>query len=329
MKKRISFLLILSFAIGFQSCKNQNKDEQASGLQGDLIIFHAGSLSVPFKLIAEAFEKENPGVNVLLEPAGSVACARKITDLKKDCDIMASADYVVINRFLIPEYADWNISFAANEMAIAFTDKAKFSDQITSENWYTILANPKVIYGRADPNSDPCGYRSVMTTQLAAIKEDNPDILNVLEKDNNFIRPKEVDLLGLLEVNAIDYIYIYKSVAIQHHLNYISLSDSINLSNPELKDWYAKAEVGIAGKKPGEILNLKGNPMVYGITKLKKSPNAAAADAFLDFFFDAAKGLKIIEDQGQKVIIPSPTSSFEKLPEKLKKYALRTTVTKE
>lgn len=322
MKKRIFLLLILAFSIGFQSCKNQNKKAQTEGLQSDLIIFHAGSLSVPFKLIAEEFEKENPGINVLLESAGSIACVRKITDLHKDCDIMASADYLVIDRFLLPDYAEWNIHFAANEMAIAFTDKSRLADQITSENWYDILANPKVIYGRSDPNSDPCGYRSVMTTQLTALKEGNPDILKILDKDQNYIRPKEVDLLGLLEANAIDYIFIYKSVATQHHLNYITLNDSINLSNDELSEWYSKAEVSISGKKPGEYIKLIGSPMVYGITRLKNAPNMEAANAFLDFFFDTSKGLKIIEDQGQTVVVPVSTSTYEQLPDELKKFAL-------
>ena len=320
MQKKIFLLWILAFAIGFQSCKNQNKKAKTEGLQGDLIIFHAGSLSVPFKLIAEEFEKENPGINVLLEAAGSVACARKITDLNKDCDIMASADYLVIDRFLIPEYADWNIHFAANEMAIAYTDKSRLADQITNENWYEVLANPKVIYGRADPNSDPCGYRSVMTTQLTALKEENPDILKILDKNKNYIRPKEVDLLGLLEANALDYIFIYKSVATQHHLNYITLNDSINLSNNDLTDWYSKAEVSISGKKPGEYMKLIGSPMVYGITCLKNAPNKEAANAFLDFFFDSAKGMKIIEDQGQTVVIPTVTSTYDQIPDQFKKF---------
>lgn len=318
------FLLwILFLAIGFQSCQNQNKNDHSEGIQSDLIIFHAGSLSVPFKLIAKEFEKENPGINVLLEAAGSVASARKITDLNKDCDIMASADYHVIERFLIPDYADWNISFAANEMVIAFTDKSNLADQITRENWYEILANPKVIYGRSDPNSDPCGYRSVMTTQLTALKEGDPDILKILDKDRNFMRPKEVDLLGLLESNALDYIYIYKSVASQHQLNYITLSDSINLSNPNLSSWYANARVRIFGKKPREYVNLIGGTMVYGITRLKNSNNVDAATAFLDFFFDSTKGMKIIEEQGQANIMPISSSSFGKIPERYKKYALK------
>ncbi|MCK7522654.1 MAG: hypothetical protein MZV64_35710 [Ignavibacteriales bacterium] len=44
-------------------------------------------------------------VKVLLEAAGSLVCARKVTELKKPCDIVASADYFVIDKLLIPEYA--------------------------------------------------------------------------------------------------------------------------------------------------------------------------------------------------------------------------------
>lgn len=324
MRKAIVLLWILLFSVGFQSCQNGNKKDQAKGLHGELIIFHAGSLSIPFQLIADEFEKENPGVKVFLEAAGSVACARKITDLKKDCDIMASADYEVIDRFLIPEYADWNIHFAANEMVIAYNNKSKRRDQITAKNWYKILNDSEVIFGRSDPNSDPCGYRSVMTTQLTALIEKDPTIIELLDKDQNFMRPKEVDLLGLLEANAIDYIFIYKSVAQQHDLNMVSLSDSINLSNHDLLDWYTQAQVDISGKKPGEFVRLNGSPMKFGISLLKNAPNPEIASTFLEFFFETQKGMKIIAEQGQDVFVPAPSSNYNLIPKYLKKFVLDT-----
>jgi len=61
--------------------------------QGKLIMFYAGSLSMPFDAMEKAFEEKYPKVDLQKEAAGSQACARKITDLKKPCDIMASADY--------------------------------------------------------------------------------------------------------------------------------------------------------------------------------------------------------------------------------------------
>jgi len=41
--------------------------------------------------------------------------------------------------------------------------------------------------------------------------------------------------VALLEANAIDYMFQYKSVAIQHGLKYIELPKEINLSDPSKK----------------------------------------------------------------------------------------------
>ena len=59
-----------------------------------------------------------PKVKVLREATGSRTAARKISELHRPADIMASADYTVIDALLIPEHAQWNIKLATNEMVI-------------------------------------------------------------------------------------------------------------------------------------------------------------------------------------------------------------------
>ncbi|MDO9339210.1 MAG: substrate-binding domain-containing protein, partial [Bacteroidales bacterium] len=136
------------------------------GKSKEIMVFHAGSLSVPFKQLKNEYEKMNPGVKILLEPAGSLVCARKITELKKPCDIIASADYFVINELLIPGYTNWSIRFATNEIVIAYHEKSRYSSEINADNWVDILLKNDVIYSRSDPDSDPCGYRTVFTLML-------------------------------------------------------------------------------------------------------------------------------------------------------------------
>jgi len=289
--------------------------------QGNLIIFHAGSLSLPMKELAAEFRKLHPGIKVLLEPAGSVECARKITDLGKPCDIMASSDYQVIDKMLIPKYADWNIKFVSNEMAIVFNDKSRNANQINRSNWYEILLREDVAYGRSDPNADPCGYRSVMTMQLAEKFYKKPGLTSKLTaKDRNYMRPKEVDLVALLESNALDYIFLYKSVAIQHHLRYVELPDEINLRNPSFAKLYNSASVEINGKSPGMKETMKGEPMIYGITLLSNAPNKAAAIEFLTFMLSRDKGMKIMEKHGQPSVIPQQNSNYGKIPDALKHF---------
>ena len=288
----------------------------------NLVIFHAGSLSVPFSRIAAAFEKENPGVKVEREAAGSRTCARKITDLKRPCDVMASADYTVINRLLIPGYASWNIRFASNEMVIAYRPDSAYSDKINAGNWYRIMQREDVSIGRSDPDSDPCGYRSVMTCKLAEIYYGKPGLARrLLEKDLRNLRPKETDLLALLETGEIDYLFIYRSVARQHGLKFVILPDEINLKNPKYGDFYSRVEVKISGKTPGTFITKKGAPMVYGLTIPKNAPEPELAAGFVSFLLDPEKGMKIMESSGQPSVIPSVSLTYENIPKPLRKYA--------
>ena len=325
IKKKFWYIGIFLISIFiFFACNNQKsnkKSVQIREISGELRIFHAGSLSVPFKQIAEEFKNIYPDVEIKSESAGSVSCARKIIDLKRDCDVFASADYSVIEKMIIPDYSDWNINFVSNEMVIGFTPESRYENEINKNNWYNILLKKDVAFGRSDPNSDPCGYRSVLTSKLAEKYYQKPKLSKqLLSKDHRFIRPKEVDLLGLLQVNAIDYIFIYRSVAEQHNLNFIILPDSINLKLPKLKDYYSSVEVKITGKKPSEFLTQKGEPMVYGITILKNALNKKVAFAFVDFLL-SEKGMKIMEENGQPSLIPSESNTYKNIPLELKKYA--------
>lgn len=326
--KTVNLFIVLLwslFCVQAQVGTPNRSDGVSTSLSGDLIIFHAGSLSVPMKEIAAAFTNENPGVNVMLEAAGSVECARKITELNKPCDIMASADYTIIDKLLIPKFADWNIKFASNEMAIVFTKKSRRSNEINRDNWYQIMLDQNIQIGRADPNSDPCGYRAVLVSKLAEKYYKKSTLADqLLIKNKNNIRPKETDLIALLETGNVDYIFLYRSVAEQHHLNYILLPDEINLKNPAYFALYQSVSTEINGKTPNEKITQKGEPMVYGITIPKEAPNKLVATAFVKFLLTQDKGMEIMELLGQPSVVPSATESFDNIPEELKPFALET-----
>ena len=290
------------------------------GKSKEIIIFHAGSLSVPFKQLKNEYEKKNPGVKILLEPAGSLVCARKITELKKPCDIIASADYFVINQLLIPEYTNWSIRFATNEIVIAFNERSMYYSVINSTNWIDILLKDDVIFSRSDPDSDPCGYRTVFTLMLAE-KYYKLDGLTekMISKNRDFIRPKEVDLIALIETNAIDYMFQYKSVAIQHGLSYIELPDEINLSDPAKTGIYKSVSIDVTGSKPGTKMKVTGDYINYSITVPDNAPQKNEAIDFLCYML-SEEGLDIFRKNGQNPIIPFSTEQPDKIPSKLLHY---------
>ncbi len=291
---------------------------------GKLIIFHAGSLTVPMASIERAFEARYPKVDVLREAAGSQKCARKISELHKPCDIMASADYKVIDKLLVPEFASWNIRFASNQMVLCYTDTSAYAGQISPTNWYDILARPDVVWGHADANVDPCGYRSLMVLQLAENYYKKPGLAKRLLKNRPLanIRPKSVELISLLQTGNMDYAWEYRSVAIQHGLRYMELPAAVNLGDYRHDDDYRQAVVTVNGKKPGTTMTVRGKSITYGITIVKNAPNREAAEAFMAFLLSSEGGLQILKTAGQPPLDPPRVASqddFNQLPTVLKK----------
>lgn len=309
-----SVLLLLAPAAS-QTKQNANQE---------LIIFHAGSLAIPFDRIIEGFKKENPGVTVLREIAGSRECARKVSELHRPCDILASSDYTVIDGLLIPTYAEWNLKFATNEMTIVYRVKSRRSSEINQQNWFDVLLDKSVSIGRADPDADPCGYRTIMAMKLAELYYGKRGLAEkLLKKDPEYIRPKEVDLLALLETGELDYIFLYRSVAEQHGLKFLALPDKINLKKAEFEDYYKRVSVELSGATPGEKVIQYGSSMVYGVTIPKNSPHPELAGKFIHYLMNKDRGLKIMEQMGQPTVVPSICNTYDELPIEFRKYAIR------
>ncbi len=295
----------------------------SAGPAGKLILFHAGSLSVPFAEMEKKFEATHPGVDLLREASGSQQAARKVSDLRKPCDIMASADYEVIDKLLIPDFADWNIRFATNQLVLCYTDKSRYSDEINADNWYEILQRKGVVWGHSDPNLDPCGYRSLMVLQLAENYYKIPGLNDRLTENRprENIRPKSVELISLLQTGNMDYAWEYLSVAVQHGLRYVILPDEINLGNYRYDSLYNRAVVKVTGKKPGTFMNIRGKSCTYGVTLIKNAPNREAAIDFLRYMLDPEGGLKVLKEMGQPPFVPVrvPTAEMEsRLPSALR-----------
>ena len=285
-----------------------------------LTIYHAGSLTIPFDEVTKEFNKLYPNIKVETEVAGSATAIRKVTELGKKADIIASADYTLIPEMMFPEYAEWYITFAYNRMVIAYTNKSRFGNEINRDNWYEILQRDEVKYGRSDPNQDPCGYRTLMVWQLA---EDYYNVPGLYDKlygaEGDMLRSKSVELIALLESGDLDYAFEYSSVTAQHNLNYVVLPTEIDLSSQEFRDYYSKVKVEIAGKKPGEIITKTGKPIVYGITIPKNAPHPELAILWVSFLL-SSDGMAIMKVNGQPPIIPAVTNDKSKLPDELKKY---------
>lgn len=319
-KKILSILLVAVLLSGLFVISTVANEK----LKGELIIYHAGSLTVPVDNLKKAFNEIYPDVEVKTEAGGSRSISRQVAELGKRADILMSADYMVINNLLLPGHADWNAIFAVNSMVIMYTDQSKYADEITTDNWYEVLVRDGVQYGHSEPNMDPCGYRSVLLFQLAE-NYYQKEGLNQLLLDNipqKNIRPKSVELIALLETGVLDYAFEYESVAMQHQamdsrFKYVKLPEAINLSSLEYTDEYAKATIELSGAEPGTTITTKGEPIVYSLTMPFSGENRENAIAFLQFLFDPEQGLRILEESGQPIHEVQAVKGKKKFPSEL------------
>ena len=251
---------------------------------GKMPMFIAGSLTVPFSAVTKEYSKLYPKVEVLTESGGSASMIRKVTDLKRECGVIGSADYKIVPKLMFPDYADWYIIFASNQMVLCFTEKSKYGKEINAENWHQVLQRNGVTYGRSDPDLDPCGYRTLMVWQLAEKHYNVPGVFDKLYgAKGDTMKAKAVDLIALLESGDLDYAFEYDSVAKQRNLKYISLPAKINLSSAEFESFYAQAKVSIKGAKPGETITLAGEPILYAVTIPKNFSDQQMAIGWVEF----------------------------------------------
>lgn len=294
-----------------------------------LKVIYAGSLIVPFEEVEKQFESEHPNVDVQMEGHGSIQVVRHVTDLHKEYDVVAVADDSLIPDMMYPEYADWYIRFATNEIVIAYNNKSRYANEINESNWYEILERPDVKFGFSNPMLDSCGYRTLMVTQLAELYYENQTIFEdmigynfdppVIVNENNdtytivvpeifepdmkkvIVRGGSVQLLSLLEYGEIDYAFQYKSVAEQHGLQFVDLPSEIDLSSPEYEDTYENVMVQLGFQRFASVgLNREGKPIFYGITIPKNAPHPKLAEEFVEFVV-SEEGRGILQDMNQPV----------------------------
>ena len=280
-----------------------------------LTIYAAGTLAVPFRQINTLFEKNNANVTVQAQFGGSVMMAKRITDLHQDADLLAVADYSVIPKYMFgdPAHAAWYAGFARNAITFVYTDKSKYASEINAQNWYKILARPGVEIGRSNPDTDPSGYQTVQMLNLAEKFYNAPGLEQSVLANAPLAntRDTETSLISALQLGQIDYLAIYRSDALQHHLKFIDLPAKINLSDPAEAGFYKD---GIAHTKNGE---LSGKPIVYAVTMLNGSKNAALAKEYVALLL-GPDGQAVMKNNGFGDFSPPYAVHLEAMPAELK-----------
>lgn len=311
-------LLLLLFLVLAAGCESSNTK---------LRVFIADSLSRPFKEIKKAFEAKHPDVEIVQIPSGSVLCARKITEQNDRADVIAVADYMVIDQMLRPKYAQWSILFATNEVGIAYTDMSIGAAQLTVENWYEILSRPDVKVQAANPFHDPCGYWTELCWKLSDLYY-NVEGRSIHDRMSDKCGPPgdrrsdSQHLLRLVElVGGIDYAFVYRSQALQHNLSFLRLSPEIRLGDPQQVDRYRQVSINLSDVKTGEKRQKSGDAIVFAITVPTIAKHPELAEQYVAFIL-SPEGRAILTDQHMVVTNP-PITYDASVPQALTSLVIR------
>ena len=146
-----------------------------------LNVWAASSLSAPLDKVDQLFEAANPSVTVNLHKESSVKIARDVTQLGQPANVVFVADYSIIpTYFFTPTTAPkatWYAGFATTPFGLAYTSQSKYASEITSSNWYTVLAQSGVSIAYANPDVDPGGYRFIWALELAQTMYNLPNLM--------------------------------------------------------------------------------------------------------------------------------------------------------
>jgi molybdate/tungstate transport system substrate-binding protein len=350
--KPIRFLVIFIIVITILAISLSCGVENHKKIQ--LRVYNADSLIIPFLEIEKKFELLHPEIDVIIEGHGSIQVIRAATELGDDVDVAAVADSQLIRLLMYDtpmkdkngNYADWSIDFATNSLGITYTDKSKYANEISVDNWYKIMSRPDIKVGFSDPRIDALGYRTLMMLRLSEIYYQDEQLINrmigdafvvglevsnlngltvitvpeLLKPSNNrmVLRSYSLQILALLDSGDVDYSFEYESVARQHGFHFLALPDAINLRSQYYATTYSQVRIAMEFQRFASVNpQFPGAPILYGVTIPNSAKHPPQAVQFIKYLLNT-EGRKVLNQNFQPPIVPASCDNAVRLPDELR-----------
>jgi len=268
-----------------------------SGSSSPLILYSADAYVAESTTLEDAFTS-NTGIQMAPPKAGgSLLLAREISQGNPVSVFISVARPAVQPLYLGNESSGWAIAFATDQMSLAYSNVSlqnpaantvlgvytSAAASNTTADWakfFTIISSGQVKVGFGNPNADPAGYRGwiVLETAGQAYAQNSSTYVNrITSNEGNVTGASAADLVGPLETGQIQFLFIYKSSAIAHKLNYLLLPDQVNLGSSKYSQYYSNFSYKLtSGVQKGGLIALY-------ITVPKDSTDTADSMRFVVF----------------------------------------------
>lgn len=201
---------------------------------------------------------------------------------------------------------DWAVGFASSPLVIAYSKQSPYATELTQiangkkplSDLFTLMAKPNFHLGRTDPNADPQGQYFVMMMHLAEKEYHLPSgtankILGSLSNSKEVY--SETDILSRLQSGQMDASSAYLPEAVEKHLPYIKLPNTLNMGSPADAKLYASQKL-----KLSDGSTVTGAPIEIYVTTIKGTPDQSAGVSFAKFTL-SKQGLNIYRKMGYTI----------------------------
>jgi molybdate/tungstate transport system substrate-binding protein len=149
---------------------------------------------------------------------------------------------------------------AGNAAVTAFNSAIASNTTEAWNNFFTMISSGSVKVGFGNPNADPAGYRGWIVLEAAGQAYANNSSFfenRMIANNGNVTAASAADLVAPLQTGQIQFLFIYKSSAIAHKLNYLQLPSQVNLGDSKYSSFYSKFSYQLtSGVETGGVIKL-------------------------------------------------------------------------
>jgi molybdate/tungstate transport system substrate-binding protein len=177
--------------------------------------------------------------------------------------------------------AESAVPIAHTEIVIAYSPKSRFAPRFEAaakgkDDWWKILEQPGLRFGRTDPVTDPQGRNIIFSMMLAAKLYKQADLVEKIlgQPTNEKQIFQEQTVQARLQSGELDAASAYKIQPGPFNLPFISLPKEMNLSGQNVHADHPDVTLSVGGK------TYSPEPLIYYAAVLKEAPNPRGAAAF-------------------------------------------------
>jgi len=242
-----------------------------------LILYSADSFVIEAAALESTFTSSTGIMMAPPKSGGSLLLASEIAQGNPVSVFISLSHGAVTAAHLGNESSGWAIAFASDQMTLAYSNATLQNSAAnatvtacnsalaadTNSSWntcFTMLTSGSVKVGSGNPNADPSGYRGWIVLEAAGQAFANNSSFyedRLISNNGNVTAASAADLIAPLQTGQIQFLWIYKSSAIAHKLNYLQLPGRVNLGSSKYSSFYSKFSYQLAtGVETGGVIRL-------------------------------------------------------------------------